>query len=254
MMAGDGLTGSVAALAVILAVLGAATGSFAALLAERLPRGEGWAVARSACRSCGATLGARDLVPVLSWLWLRGRCRRCGAAIPARLWQAELAGLGLGLMAAGLAADPAGALLAALWLWCLLALALCDLGAFRLPDALTATLAALGLALAWPDWPGGVLGAAVGAGAFLALRLGYGVLTGREGMGLGDVKLMAGIGAGLGVAALPWVSLIAALAALGWALVRARSRGRRLRRLGRIAFGAWLCGAAMAVWVLQRLG
>lgn len=237
-----------------MALAGPAAGSCAALLAERLPRGEPVVLARSCCRSCGAVLGARDLVPILSYLWLGGRCRHCGARIPARLWQAEWAGLGLGLAAAVLAGGAAQALWVALWLWTLLALALADLRAFRLPDPLTAALAVFGLGLSWPDWPGAVLGAAAGAGAFWALRLGYGAATGREGMGLGDVKLMAGIGAGLGAAALPMVALVAALSGLALAGLRAARRGRRLRRLGRVPFGAFLAAAAAAVWVAGRLG
>lgn len=235
-----------------LAILGPAMGSFAALLAERLPRGEPVAAARSCCRACGARLGARDLVPLLSYLALRGRCRHCGARIPARLFQAELAGLGLGAAAAWLGAGPWEAAASALWLWTLLALALADLRAFRLPDALTLALLGFGFALAWPGWEAAALGAALGAGAFLALRLGYRAAARREGMGLGDVKLMAGIGAGLGAADLPLAVLIAAGSALAVAGLRARRKGRRLRRLGRVPFGAYL--AAAAVWVVQRVG
>lgn len=237
----------------LLVPLGAAAGSAAALLAERLPRGEPVVWARSRCRSCGRRLAARDLVPLVSALALRGRCRHCGAPIPARLWQAEAAGAGLGALAAGLAATPQEAVLSALWLWLLLALALADLRFFRLPDPLTAALATAGLALAWPDWPGAVLGAAAGAGAFAAIALGYRAARRRTGMGWGDVKLMAGIGAGLGAPALPWVALIAAAAALAVAALRARRRGRRLRRLGAVPFGAFLSAAAVAVWGLQRL-
>ena len=74
---------------VLVVVLGPAMGSAAALLADRLPRGEPVGLTRSRCRSCGRVLGARELVPVLSWLWQRGRCAGCGAAIPAWLLQAE---------------------------------------------------------------------------------------------------------------------------------------------------------------------
>lgn len=243
---------SAAALAVV--ILGPAMGSFAALLAERLPRAEPVVAARSACRSCGARLGARDLVPILSWLALRGRCRHCGAPIPARLVQAEIAGLGLGVAAAVLAPGPWGAVASALWLWCLLALALADLRAFRLPDVLTAGLLGFGFAVSWPDWETAALGALLGAGAFLLLRLGYRAAARREGMGLGDVKLMAGIGAGVGAVDLPLVALIAACGALALAALRAWRKGRRLRRLGRVPFGAWLAAAAAAVWVAQRVG
>jgi len=245
----------------LVALSGPAAGSFAALLADRLPRGEPVMLARSRCRSCGAPLRWFELVPVVSWLLQRGRCPRCGAPIPARLLQAELVGLGFGLGAAFLAPTPVTALLGALFLWCLLALALADLRFFRLPDTLTAALALLGLALmlagdgtGWPLWQdrlvAALLGAFAGGGAFLALRLGYRRVAGREGMGLGDVKLMAGIGAGLGVAALPLVALLAAVSALGVAALRAWRRGRGLRRAGRVPFGAFLALAAAAVWLL----
>lgn len=237
----------------LIALLGPAAGSCAALLAERLPRGEPVAWARSRCRSCGGDIAPRDLVPLWSYARLRGRCRACGARIPVRLWHAEWAGLGLGLAAVGLGQGPWDAAAGAVWLWLLLALALADLRAFRLPDPLTVALAMAGLAVAWPDWPGAVLGATLGAGAFLALRLAYGGLTGRQGMGLGDVKLMVGIGAGLGAPAQPWVALIAALSALAVAALRARARNRPLRRLGAVPFGAYLAAAAVAVWIAQRV-
>jgi len=248
-------------LRVLVAVSGPAAGSFAALLADRLPRGEAVVFARSRCRSCKAPLRWFELVPIWSWLRQGGRCRRCGAPIPARLIQAEAVGLAFGLGAALVAPTPASAVLGAMFLWCLLALALADLRFFRLPDPLTGALALLGLGLAlagdatgWPDWPdrlaGALIGAALGGGSFLALRLGYRWITGREGMGLGDVKLMAGIGAGLGAAALPVVALLAGVSALVLASLRAWRRGRSLRRAGRVPFGAFLALAAAAVWLL----
>lgn len=237
----------------LLAVIGPAMGSCAALLAERLPRGEPVVWARSECRACKAVLAPRDLVPLWSYARLGGRCRHCGARIPPRLWRAEWAGLALGAAAAGLAADPVQAVAAALWLWVLLALALADLRAFRLPDPLTLALAVFGAALAWPDWAGALTGAIAGAGAFWAIRAGYAAVAGREGMGLGDVKLMAGIGAGLGWMALPWVALVAALAALAGTWARQALRGRPLRRTTRVPFGAWLAGAAAAVWMAGRV-
>jgi len=248
-------------LRVLVALAGPAAGSCAALLADRLPRGEPVALARSRCRACGGVLRWHELVPLVSWLAQRGRCRRCGATIPAGLVQAELVGLGFGLGAAFLAPTPLAALIGALFMWCLLALALADLRFFRLPDPLTAVLAVLGLGLmlagdgsGWPAWPerlaDAALGAVAGGGSFLALRLGYRALAGREGMGLGDVKLMAGIGAGLGVAALPMVALLAGVSALVVAGLRAWRRGRGLRRTGRVPFGAFLALAAAAVWLL----
>lgn len=245
---------------VLVVLLGPAMGSAAALLADRLPRGEPVGLTRSRCRSCGRLLGARELVPVLSWLWLRGRCAGCGAAIPAWLLQAEIAGLALGIGAALVGAGAGQVLLGAGVLWCLLALALADLRHFRLPDVLTAALLVLALALAvigdgryWPGWPerlaGALAGAALGAGVFALLRAGYRWRAGREGLGAGDVKLMAGIGALTGPGALALVTLVAGLSALAVAGWRAWRRGRRLRRDARMPFGAFLALSAALVWL-----
>ncbi|PKP85183.1 MAG: hypothetical protein CVT80_04015 [Alphaproteobacteria bacterium HGW-Alphaproteobacteria-2] len=242
-------------LAVFLLLAGPAVGSFLALVAERLPRGEDVLAAPSRCRACGVRLGWRDLVPLVSWLALSGRCRHCGAGLPRSLVEAELAGLAAAALAVVFAPTPAATVLGALYLWCLLGLALCDLAAFRLPDALTGTLALAGLALAAADPARGVLAGlaagAVGVAAFAALRQGYRALRGHEGLGMGDVKLMAGIGAGLGLAALPMVTLIAALAALALAgLARLRGDGSAAGPLAPVPFGAYLACAAAALWVL----
>ena len=248
-------------LVVLLALLGAAMGSFAALAAERLLRGEPLALARSRCVTCDATLRARDLVPLVSYPLLRGRCAQCNARIPPVLWQAEVTGLAMGAAAAWVAPDPARGLLLAAWMWSLLALALADLRRFRLPERLMALTAALGLALAlagdgtgWPDLSErlttALWGAALGGGAFWLVRTLYTWRTGREGMGLGDVLLIAALGLALGPARLPLVVLFAAGTALMLALLRARRKGRSLRRLGRLPFGAALALAGALVAVL----
>lgn len=250
-----------AALAFLFLLAGAAAGSFMALVAERLLRGEPIALTRSRCRSCGTVLRARDLVPLLSWPLLRGRCANCGARIPAILWQAEIAGAAMGVAAALAAPDPARALLLACWMWALLGLALADLRRFRLPDPLVAAAALLGLALVlagdgtgWPPLDQRLTGAAIGAlaggGAFWAIRLAYRWRAGRDGMGLGDVKLAAALGLALGIERLPMVVLVAATGALAMALLRAWRKGRPLNRLGRVPFGAALALSAAALAVL----
>lgn len=249
------------AFALLMALAGAAAGSFVALLAERLLRGEPVALARSRCRACGTALRARDLVPLLSWPLLRGRCAACGARIPAILWQAEGVGALMGAAAALAAPDPGRALLLAGWMWALLGLALADLRRFRLPDALVLAAAVLGLGLAIAGDGSGrppvaqrlsdaVLGAAAGGAAFWAIRAGYRWRSGRDGMGLGDVKLAAALGLALGVERLPMVVLVAALGAMAMALGRARRKGRPLNRLGRVPFGAALALSAAALSVL----
>ncbi len=255
------LAGEPLRLLVLLA--GPAAGSCAGLLADRLPRGEAVLAARSRCRECGARLGLRDLVPILSYLALGGRCRHCGAALPRHLPEAEVAGLALGAAAAFLAPDGVAAVAAALFLTCLLALALADLRFLRLPHPLTAATAAAGLALALAGaGPGaavaaladGAAGAAAGAGSFWLLGAAYLRLRGRAGLGGGDVWLMGGIGAGLGPLALPWVALLGAAAGLALAGLRGLRRGRRPRASGRLPFGAFLAMAAAAVWMLREGG
>lgn len=233
---------------VLLLALSPAIGSFLGVLIDRLPRGVGVVRPRSACRSCGTRLAARDLIPILSFAAMRGRCRHCGAPIPPVLLYTEIAALGAAVMAVILAAVPAAAWLIAVVLWLLWTLAVIDLLHLRLPDPLTGALAAAAAlwALLFGDPGGALTGAALGAGSFLALRLGYRALRGREGLGLGDVKLMAGLGALTGPWDLPLLVLIAALLALAGA---ALSGGWQARRA--LPFGTALAAAGALVWLWQ---
>jgi leader peptidase (prepilin peptidase)/N-methyltransferase len=167
----------------------------------------------------------------------------------------------MGLAAAVAAPDPARALLLALWMWALLTLAVADLRWFRLPDPLVLVAAAAGLALAlagdgsgWPDLTAraqdAMIGAAAGGGSFWLIRVTYRWWAGRDGMGLGDVKLMAALGLGLGVERLPLVVLFAALVALALSVLRAWRKRRPLNRLGRVPFGAALALSAAVVAIL----
>lgn len=229
-------------------------GSFLGVLIDRLPRGEDVLRQPSACRSCGARLGLRDLVPLLSYAAARGRCRHCGSAVPGWLWQVEIAALGAATLALLRGGDGWQVWTSAALLWLLLALAVTDLRSFRLPDALTAALAALTLGAAWPQ---GLLvtalaGALIGSGGFLLLRWLYSALRHREGLGLGDVKLMAGLGALTGPVNLPFLLLVAATGALVAALLAARGRPGRLRGDMPLPFGTALCGAGALLWLLDK--
>lgn len=248
-------------LSVLMALLGAAAGSFVALMAERLVRGEPVVNDRSRCRRCRTVLRARDLVPLASYLALRGRCAHCGVPIPALLFQTELLGAALGVAALWVAPDPARALLVAAWMWALLGLAIADLRWFRLPDPMVLLAAALGLALALASdgsgWPplaerafAAGLGALAGGGSFWAIRMVYRGLSGRDGMGAGDIKLITALGLALGIEHLPLVILLAAGAALLAAALRARRKRRRLDRLGRVPFGAALALAAIVLTLI----
>ncbi len=250
-------------LPVLLVLAGPAVGSFAALLADRLPRNEPVLIARSRCRSCGKKLSALQMVPLVSYAALRGRCSSCGALIPAELWHAEFLGLLLGLAAVFMTDSLPEAMFGAGLLWCLLALALADLKHFRLPNQLTASLLIISLVLAILRNDGetfhhqlglAVVGAGLGFGAFWLIRFLYQWFAGREGLGFGDVKLMAGIGAAVGPIAIPYVTLLAGVSALLLVALRNWRIRRKIRRTARVPFGAALSVSAALVWLALEGG
>lgn len=194
--------------------LGAVVGSFANVCIHRLPKGESVVAPRSRCPGCRTPIAARDNVPILAWLLLRGRCRTCRAPISPRYPLIEaLVGLifvaaaiahGLGALGLG------GAILAT----AAVILSSTDLEARVLPDEITFPVLVLGLLLAaWRDLEGvrsggptafsahlgpALAGAAFGALVVWGVGAAYRLLRGAEGMGMGDVKMTAMIGAFVG--------------------------------------------------------
>jgi leader peptidase (prepilin peptidase)/N-methyltransferase len=233
-------------------------GSFLGALAARWPGlDKSFLVGRSRCASCGTQLGVAETVPVWSWLRQAGRCRHCGAAIGWQPLVAELLGAVVPLVA-WLTLAPPAALVATLVGWWLLLLALVDAAHGRLPDLLTLPLLAAGLALAaLAPLPGlarpldSGLGGALGFLLFWACGRVYVAWRGREGLGLGDAKLLAALGAWLGVAGLAPVILIAAASALFFALCSGLRRAQDA-----IAFGPWLAlaGGGLIWWRLWSFG
>lgn len=203
---------------------------------------------RSRCPACATTLHARDLVPLLSWLLARGRCRHCGARVRAWYPLVELAAAAIGALPF-LFLTPGTAAIAAVLGWWLLALALIDLQAWILPDALTLPLLAAGLLAAATGLPPGIALASAAVGAFAGyvslagLAYAYRHLRGREGLGLGDAKLLAAAGAWLGPESLPWLVLAAAL----FGLLMALAQRRPLQAETAVPFGPAL---ALAFWGL----
>lgn len=242
----------------LLLLISPAIGSFLGVLADRLPRGEDVVAHPSACRSCGARLGLRDLLPIVSFALSAGRCRHCNAAIPPWLLYMEIAATGLAVIAMILGHTPGEAWGFALFLWLLLALMATDLLWFRLPDLLTGALFIVALTIAWQtSLPGLTLalwGALIGSASFYALRWGYRAWRGRDGLGLGDVKLMAGLGAALGPYELPILLLVAASTALAVAIAGRLRRPRALSATRPLPFGAALAAAAAMIWILLRAG
>ncbi|HET6306483.1 MAG TPA: A24 family peptidase [Rhodopila sp.] len=226
-------------------------GSLLGVLIARLPAGLPVAMARSRCETCNRPLSPIDLVPVLSYAILRGRCRTCHAPIGWQHLAIELAALAVALWAWTVDGDPAS-----LWIdcglgWTLLALAWIDWRHFRLPDVLTLPLLLAGLAATWLQAPEDLAAHATGAVAgYLFFRLlagAYRMLRGRDGLGLGDAKLLGAAGAWLGWMALPHVIVTAALCGILVVLAVSLRRGR-LDATAKIPFGPCL---AAAIWIIR---
>lgn len=241
--------------AVAGALLGAIIGSFLGALVTRWPRGEGVVRGRSRCDGCGRVLRPWEMVPVLGALALRFRCRTCGAAIDPAQWVLEAGCAAVGGAAFAFAPGPLPALAWCLLGWTLTALAILDARHFWLPDRLTLPLAGLGLTVGlYAGGPGlgdRAIGAAAGYGTILAIALGYKAARGREGIGLGDAKLLGAIGAWTGWALLPMVVLIASLAGLVWALLRFIGGGK-MRADSALPLGTFFCLAVLPAFAMGQ--
>jgi len=231
-------------------LFGLAVGSFANVVVYRLPLERSLSHPRSQCPRCGAPIRAWQNVPVLSWLLLRGRCAACRAPIAWRYPAVELVN---GLMWTGLAAPgPVGArtLFEMVLVTALLVLGLIDLDHQILPDAITLPGTALGLAVSllpgWPIAPVAALAAAAGGwAAMAAVATVYRRTRGVEGLGQGDWKMAAMLGAALGWQPLLLTVFLATLAGtlVGVGLMAA---GRSARET-RLPLGSFLALAAIVV-------
>ena len=189
-------------------LLGLVTGSFLNVVIYRLPRGISTVRPRSRCPSCGAPIRPLDNLPVLSWLLLRGRCRCCSAPISPRYPLIEALTGALFVLCAERFAFSLASAVAALFCCLMIALAAIDVEHLLLPDKITLPGLVAGIAVQaflpvapatpWPGPLGAVLGAFVGAAILLAAYGGWWLLRREEGLGLGDVKMLALIGAFLG--------------------------------------------------------
>jgi leader peptidase (prepilin peptidase) / N-methyltransferase len=191
-----------ALLKILVFVFGACVGSFTNVLAYRLPRDISIVRPSSFCPHCRAPIPYWCNVPVLGYLMLRARCLRCGGRIPVRYFITEVA---VGLIALYLYANfsPLDALARFVLCAGLYASSLVDLDWRIIPDVISLPGVIAGFvaaSLLMPDigWAASLLGIGLGGGLLFAIGEGYRLLRGKEGMGLGDVKLLAMIGAFLG--------------------------------------------------------
>lgn len=263
------LQSSLPAFIAFCAILGLMVGSFLNVVIHRLPKmlEREWAgqcaalrgeeipelppfnllVPRSACPSCGHQISAWENIPVISYLILRGRCAQCSTPIAKRYPIIEaLTGLLSGFIAWHFGFGVA-AFTALLFGWSLIALTCIDLETQLLPDDITLPLLWLGLLInlngVFTGLPSAVIGAIAGYLALWAVYWLFKLATGKEGMGYGDFKLLAAIGAWLGWKMLPVVILLSSLvgAVVGIALIVLAKRGRHIP----IPFGPYLAGGGL---------
>ena len=261
-------------LSIALGVLGLVVGSFLNVVIHRLPkmmerqwerecaefvgeefRGEELheskpytlAFPGSHCPSCGAEITAFQNIPVLSYLFLRGRCANCGVAISVRYPLVELLTAAIWILC-GLSFGVSNALAAAMLLTAvLISLTAIDLDHQLLPDNLTLPLLWVGLLInidaTFVSLESAVLGAVFGYLCLWSVYWLFKIITGKEGMGYGDFKLLAALGAWFGLSALPTIVLLSSLvgAVIGIALI---VTGRQ-RRETPMPFGPFLAGAGL---------
>jgi leader peptidase (prepilin peptidase)/N-methyltransferase len=204
-------------------------------------------VPRSACPSCGHQIKPLENIPLLSWVALRGKCSACGAKITARYPVVELLAGAIAAYAAWRYGPSLAALGAMGFGWSLLALTVIDLDTQLLPDDITLPLLWAGLLLnlggTFAPLASAVVGAIAGYLALWSVYWAFKLATGKEGMGYGDFKLLAAIGAWLGWQKLPMVILFSSVvgAAVGIGLMIFARHGREKP----IPFGPYLAAAGL---------
>jgi leader peptidase (prepilin peptidase)/N-methyltransferase len=250
-------------ISIFVALFGLTFGSFLNVCISRLPRHKSIVRPASRCPRCGSAIPAMDNIPLLSWLLLRGHCRNCGGKITWRYPAVEMATaclfllswLRLGLTLEGIGAD--------ILCFLLLGLTVMDAETMRLPDAFTLPGIALGIVFAGAKpatsdsarllHAGEAAGWAVIAGAIiLAIRGIYFLVRRREGMGLGDAKLLALIAAWLGPELGGTALFLGVVSAAVYGLISGAVsqtpdvRSRKLRN-ARLPLGAFLSASAIYV-------
>lgn len=242
--------------------LGAAVGSFLNVCIYRLPAGESVVSPPSRCPACGAKIRPWDNIPVVSWLLLRGACRDCGVRISPRYALVELLN-GLLTLALFLKLGPTPGFLV-LFLFCsaLVAITFIDLDHQIIPDVISLPGIVIGFAcsffLPWLGWKSSLIGIVAGGGSLLLVAWLYELFTKKEGMGGGDIKLLAMMGAFLGWRAIPFVifasSLIGSVVGVTLMLVQKKDSKLAIPFGPFLAFGAVLYiffGKTIILWYLN---
>ncbi|MDP8235618.1 MAG: A24 family peptidase [Candidatus Erginobacter occultus] len=254
-------------------LFGLSVGSFANVIVYRLPEGKSIVLPRSYCPDCRTPIAARDNIPLLGFLLLKGKCRYCRAAISPRYPLVELL-MGLVFVAVYLLLSARGERLILFpfyWFFCfsLVVLSLIDFRHYILPDVLTYPLLGAGFLLAvlypgrlgsgeiGPELLRSLIGAVVGGGSLWMIGLLGKAAFRKEAMGLGDVKLMAAVGAwqgwGMALFAVFLGALAAALVGISLILLKKARWGARLPFGPYLALGSLLTlffGSPLIAWYL----
>jgi len=202
---------------------------------------------RSACPNCGHQISALENIPVLSYLALRGKCSKCGSAISMRYPIVELVSGILSAYAAWHFGFGLTAVAAIVFIWLLIALTFIDFDTQLLPDDITLPLLWLGIIFnlfnTFTTLSNSIVGAIAGYLVLWSVYWLFKLVTGKEGMGYGDFKLLAAIGAWLGWSLLPLVIMLSSVvgAVVGITLIIAARHGRNIP----IPFGPYLAGGAL---------
>jgi leader peptidase (prepilin peptidase)/N-methyltransferase len=221
--------------------------------AEPAPPQYNLALPRSACPHCGHGITAVENFPVVSWLWLRGRCAGCKAPISPRYPIVEAVTAAMTVLAIWVFGMNAAGFAAVVLTWWLIPLALIDADTYYLPDSMTLPLLWLGLLVntqgVLTDLPSAVWGAIAGYLSLWTVFQLFKLVTGKEGMGFGDFKLLAALGAWLGWQSLPTIVILSSLvgAVVGIALIAFAGRDRARP----IPFGPYLAAAG---WLAMLWG
>jgi len=233
----------------VLGIFGAMIGSFLNVVIYRVPRKISIVTPPSSCPACSARLMPWDNVPILSWLCLRGRCRACRSPISWRYPLVEGATALLFAACGAMFPDPATLLPALLLAAAMVAVTFIDLDHRIIPDAITLPGLAIALLLSFTGrsiapapafW-----GALVGGGSLFLVAWLYRVATGRDGLGGGDIKLLAMVGAFLGPVGAVLTILFGSFTGTLFALATMKSKGLGLK--SELPFGTFLAPCAVLV-------
>jgi leader peptidase (prepilin peptidase)/N-methyltransferase len=243
-------------------VLGALLGSFANVIIYRMPREESIVKPRSHCYSCKKMIPWHDNIPIFAWFFLRGKCRNCGAKFSFRYPFVEMLMAGLYVLAYHYAPTWPSLIEYLIFIFGLVVCTFIDLDHMILPDEFTLSGIVIGLLGAWlnphREFLDALYGVLMGGGFLWGMAYIYFLITKQEGMGGGDIKLLAWIGALLGWKAIPFVIMSSAIIGSVVGLTMARKQKAGLKTV--IPFGPYLAlgaviylfgGQTIAFWYLN---